>query len=202
MPFITEEIWLQVAERAGIDGETIMLRPYPEVDAAGIDDDAEAEIEWNKQFILGLRQIRGEMDISPGRQLPVLLENAGASDRERLKRNELLVTRVGRAASVTLLADGEEAPASASAFLGDMRFHVPMAALIDLDAEQARFRKQRDKVAAEFDKATAKLGNANFVNNAPAAVVTQEKTRVADFQVQLAQLDEQLERLESLRRAM
>ena len=199
MPFITEEIWLQVADRAGIEGETIMLRPYPQVDEAAVDSEAEAEIAWDQQFILGVRQIRGEMDISPGKQLPVILENASDLDRERLSRTEILVKRVGRVESITELADSEEAPASASAFLGDMRIHVPMAGLIDVEAELARLGRQRDKVAGELDKANAKLANENFVNNAPEAVVTQEKTRVADFETQIAQLDEQLARLDSLR---
>jgi valyl-tRNA synthetase len=199
MPFITEEIWAQVAPRAGIDGETIMLQPYPQVDAALKDDAAEAELDWVMKFILGIRQIRGEMDISPGKALPVLLESADTRDLALAERHALLLARVGRVESVDPLDAGAEAPPSATALLGDMRILVPMAGLIDVAAESARLGKQRDKVTADLARSTAKLANDNFVNNAPEAVVTQEKARVTEFESQIARLDEQLERLDALR---
>ena len=186
MPFITEEIWQQVAPRAGVDRETIMLEAYPESSAMS-DDDAVADIEWVREFILGIRQIRGEMDISPGKPLPVVLENASTEDLERAETHERLLNRVGRIESVTTLADGEAAPAAATALLGDMRLLVPMKGLIDVDAERARLNKQTTKVEAEIKKANGKLGNENFVNNAPPAVVEQEKQRLEDFGRQLAQ---------------
>ena len=199
MPFVTDEIWGQVAKRAGIDGETVMLRPYPEADRALEDADAETELEWVRQFILGIRQIRGEMDISPGKALPVLLEGSSEQDRRFAERNAILLRRVGRVTSVQPLADGAEAPPSATALLGGMRLLVPMAGLIDVEAEIARLDKQYRKVADDLDRARAKLANANFVNNAPEAVVTQEKARVADFETQMAQLAAQRARLEPLR---
>jgi len=199
MPFITEEIWGPVAERAGIDGETIMHRPFPEADDSLTDGDAEAEIESTRGCILGVRQIRGEFDISPGKSVPLLIENADDTDRQRIGRAEILLRRVGRIESIGYLEAGQDAPPSATALVGDMRLHVPLAGLIDIDAERARIGKQRTRVHAELDKATAKLANENFVNNAPDAVVTQERERVADFEQQLALLDEQLERLESLK---
>ena len=196
MPFITEEIWEQVAERAGIDGETIMLRRYPEPNDDARDDDAVADIEWVKQFILGIRQIRGEMDISPGKVLPVLLQHAGNADRERAERHSLLLQRVGRVESVDVVDD--EPPAAATALLGDMRLLVPMKGLIDVDAERARLDKLMDKTRAELAKAQGKLGNEKFVNNAPAAVVTQERERVAEFEKTITQLTEQLQKLDEL----
>jgi valyl-tRNA synthetase len=198
MPFITEEIWQQVAPRAGIEGETIMLRPYPAGDGGAADEAAVADIEWVKQFILGIRQIRGEMDISPGKVLPVLLQHPGASDRERLARHALLLQRVGRVESVAILGEDEEPPAAATALLGDMRLLVPMKGLIDVAAERARLDKQMDKTRAELAKAEGKLGNDNFVNNAPAAVVTQERERVAEFEKTITQLTEQLQKLDEL----
>ncbi|MDP6993246.1 MAG: valine--tRNA ligase, partial [Woeseiaceae bacterium] len=199
MPFITEEIWAQVAPRIGIEGETLMHRPFPEPDHALKDADAEAELDWVMRFILGIRQIRGEMDISPGKALPVLMEGAGADDLRFADANGLTLARVGRVESVTALQDDEDAPPAATALVGSMRLLVPMAGLIDVEAERARIGKQRDKVNAELEKAGAKLANENFVNNAPEAVVTQEKERVAAFEEQLEQLDEQLKRLEALK---
>ncbi len=196
MPFVTEEIWEQVAKRAGIEGDTIMLRPYPEADDAAADDAAVADIEWVQQFILGIRQIRGEMDISPGKPLPVLLQHAGNDDQRRAEELDLLLQRVGRVESISHIGDDDEPPAAATALLGDMRLLVPMKGLIDVEAERARLEKQMEKVRAELAKANGKLGNENFVNNAPPAVVTQERDRVAEFEKTLAQLEEQLQKLD------
>jgi valyl-tRNA synthetase len=198
MPFISEEIWQQVAPRAGIDAETIMLRPYPVTDSDDDHSDAVADVEWVRQFILGVRQIRGEMDISPGKFLPVILQHASESDLRRCDAHAYLLQRVGRVESVSQLGDGEEPPASATALLGDMRLLVPMKGIIDVDAEQARLEKQKQKIEADLARTNGKLGNEKFVNNAPADVVTQERQRAAEFTKTIAQLDEQLEKLTEL----
>ena len=196
MPFVTEEIWQQVAKRADIDGDTIMLRPYPESTGDVQDADAIADIEWVKQFILGIRQIRGEMDISPGKPLPVILQGTSAGDQRRATAYAMLLRRVGRVESVTVLAAGDDPPVAATALLGDMRLLVPMKGLIDVEAERARLLKQQDKVKANLQRASGKLDNENFVNNAPAAVVTQERARVVEFKKTIAQLSEQLKKLD------
>jgi len=175
MPFVTDEIWAQVAPRAGVDGDTVMLQRYPEANSEQQDDNAEAELEWVKKFILGIRQIRGEMDISPGKALPVLLVDSSDKDRLFAERNSLLLRRVGRVESVQALDATEEPPASAT-----------------------RINKQRERIATDLARSKGKLGNEKFVNNAPADVVTQENQRVAEFERQLSQLDEQLERLDTL----
>ncbi len=195
MPFITEEIWQQVAPRAGVEGDTIMLQPFP--DAAGTDQDtpAVADIDWLREFILGVRQIRGEMDIAPGRALPVILANASAHDASRAERYASLLRHVGRVQSVTVLADDAEPPPSATALIREMRLLVPMAGIIDIDAERQRLEKQRLKVQADLDRTLAKLGNGKFLNNAPAAVVEKERQRRTDFESVLKQLSEQLDRL-------
>ncbi len=198
IPFVTEEIWEPVARRARIEGDTIMLRPYPEPSDNASDDEAVADIEWVQQFILGIRQIRGEMDISPGKALPVLLQHADDVDEQRIQRLRLLLQRVGRVDSVKILADGEQPPAAATALLGDMRLLVPMKGLIDVDAERARLDKQMDKVRADLARTTGKLGNENFVNNAPPAVVTQERERAVEFEKTISQLTEQLAKLDEL----
>jgi valyl-tRNA synthetase len=198
IPFVTEEIWQQVGPRAGIAGDTIMLQPYPAVSDYQRDDDAERELQWVMSFILGIRQIRGEMDISPGKALPVLLQNASDAESDLARRHFRLLERVGRVESIDALADGEEAPASATVLLGNLRILVPMKGVIDVNAERARLDKQLDKIKAEIQKARGKLGNEKFVNNAPAAVVTQEQERLADFERQLEQFDEQYARLDTL----
>ena len=198
MPFITEEIWQTVAPRANIEGETIMLRPYPEVLSEATDADAVADIEWVQQFILGIRQIRGEMDISPGKPLPVVLQDASASDLFRAKSQALLLQRVGRVESVTTLIKDEDPPAAATALLGDMRMLVPMKGIIDVDAERTRLTKQQGKINKDLQRSVGKLENEKFANNAPAEVVTQEQERVVEFEKAIAQLTEQLEKLDEL----
>ena len=179
-------------------GDTIMLQPFPECDASADDSNAVSDIEWVRQFILGIRQIRGEMDISPGKPLPVILQHSSDADRLRAENHEKLLQGVGRVESVTVLGDGEEPPAAATALLGELRLLVPMKGVIDVDAERARLKKQRDKVNADLARTNGKLGNDNFVNNAPAEVVTKEKGRAAEFEKTISQLNEQLEKLAEL----
>ncbi len=198
IPFITEELWGEAAKRAGIEGDTIMLQPFPE--AADEHDDAAAEEEmgWVMGFILGIRQIRGEMDIAPGKPLPVLLQQASERDLQRAGEHAHLLRHVGRIESIQRLDAGEAAPASATALLGDLKLLVPMKGAIDVEAERARLNRQRERVARDLERSQGKLANANFVNNAPAAVVTQEKERTADFARQIARLDEQLAKLDGM----
>ncbi|MEM9402917.1 MAG: valine--tRNA ligase [Pseudomonadota bacterium] len=196
MPFITEEIWQQVAPIARRQGDTIMLQAFPQASGEQ-DQDAVGDIDWVKSFIVGIRQIRGEMDIPPGKPLPVIIEHAQAWDRRRADDYALLLQRVGRVESITI-HDGGELPICATALIGETRLLVPMKGLIDVDAERARLEKQLDKVRADETKSEAKLNNENFVNNAPAHVVETERQRIADFARQIDLLAEQLEKLAEL----
>jgi valyl-tRNA synthetase len=198
IPFITDEIWSEVSARAGIQGESIMLQPFPEVSAELDDEAAERELDWVMRFILGIRQIRGEMDIAPGKALPVLLQQASERDRQLAVDHAHLLQRVGRIESVQSLPDGEAAPVSATALLGDMKLLVPMQGVIDVDAERARLGKRRQKIETDLQRSRTRLADQNFVNNAPADVVTKEKERAAEFSRQMAQLNEQLAKLAGL----
>jgi valyl-tRNA synthetase len=175
-----------------------MLRPFPTAESDSGSDAAVADIDWVREFILGIRQIRGEMDISPGKPLPVILQNAAATDRVRAERYAHLLQRVGRVESITALADDEEPPNSATALLGEARLLVPMKGLIDVDAERARLTKLKERAEADLAKTQGKLSNENFVNNAPSDVVSQEKQRAIDFKKTIAQLAEQFEKLAEL----
>lgn len=195
MPFITEEIWQKIAPLAGIDksasNDTIMLAAYPQADEALIDQGAIADLEWLKDVIVGIRNIRGEMNISPAKALPVFVENASKEDLRRLSDNDTFLKKLASLETITVLAKGEEAPMSATGLVGDMEILVPMAGLIDKDAECARLQKEIDKLDKEVAKINGKLGNASFVDKAPAAVVEKEKTRLVDFEGQLVKLKEQ-----------
>jgi len=198
MPFITEEIWQQVAPRAGISGATIMLQPFPESRHDTKQAAAVADIEWVRQFILGIRQIRGEMNLSPGKPLPVLLQHSTQADRTRASAYAPLLRRLGRVETITILDDDDEPPAAATALLGELRLLVPMQGIIDVDAERARLEKQQTRLRADLDRIRGKLDNPGFVNNAPRQVVTNETARAAEIAKSIAQLTEQLEKLSDL----
>ncbi len=198
MPFITEEIWQRVAPLAGKAGETIMLQPFPQPDASRIDEAALADIEWLKAFVLGVRRIRAEMDIAPGKPLPVLLTHASANDRRLLDDNASFLTSLARLEGIAVLDDEASAPESAVALVGEMKVMIPLAGLIDKDAELARLAKEIARLEGELAKTAAKLSNAAFTDKAPPSVVEQERKRQADFTAQLAQLKAQHEKIGKL----
>ncbi len=198
MPFITEEIWQRVAPLAGRSGPTIMLEPYPLAAAQLREPAVEAEMRWVMDFILAVRQIRGEMDIAPARRFDVLLANASADDLTRLGRGRHWLERLANLGALRPLGSGEAEPEAAVAMLGEMRILVPMAGLIDVAAEVARLEKRIARLRQELAKTEGKLGNASFVANAPPAVVEQERARRADFDRERVQLAAQLARVRGL----
>ncbi|EIC23300.1 valine--tRNA ligase [Thiorhodovibrio frisius] len=202
MPFITEEIWQKVHELAGQPGETIMLAPYPAADSKLADSEADigasAEIEWVQAFILGVRRIKGEMNIPPGKPLPVLIANASATDRARLESARAYLDFLSRVESITLLDDEQLAPEAAMALVGEMKILIPMAGLIDKDAELARLDKDIARLEADLKRIGGKLENPNFRDKAPAPVVEKERQRFAEQQAALEQLSAQRERISRL----
>ncbi len=198
MPFITEEIWQRVAPLAGKSGPTLMLQPWPEYNPERLDEAAEGDIEWVKAFMLGVRQIRGEMNISMAKRIDVLLGNATASDQRRLAENEPLLRKLAKLESVRVLAAGEEAPLCATALVGDLQVLVPMAGLIDKDAELARLDKEIGRLDGEVKRVGGKLANAGFVDKAPAEVIDKERAKLAEAEQAKANLLAQRERIASL----
>jgi valyl-tRNA synthetase len=198
MPFITEELWQKVAPLAGVEGETIMLQPYPVKDEAKIDNSAIEELEWVKTFIMGIRSIRSEMDIKPGKPLPVLLQNGSKLDQQRLQNNEAFLKSLAKLESITWLAVDENAPESATALVGDMSLLIPLAGLIDKEAELARLEKNMAKLQADAERIQNKLGNANFVDRAPEAVVNKEREKLAEAESALKSLQAQAEKIRAL----
>jgi valyl-tRNA synthetase len=198
MPFITEEIWQRVAPIAGKTGDTIMLQPFPRPDEGKRDTAAEAEMGWLQGFILGLRQIRGEMDISPGKSLPLILTNASTEDRSRVTKHRNLIDFLARVQDIHYLERDEQAPESATALLGEMKLLVPMAGLIDKAAEATRLLKLIDAKLKIISNSEGRLANPQFVSNAPAAVVEKERANLADHQRDVGELQSQLARIQSL----
>ncbi|QUM78080.1 valine--tRNA ligase [Moritella sp. 24] len=200
MPFITEEIWQRVAPLAGkhTEGATIMLQAFPEYDAAKVDAQSMQDLEWVKQFIIAIRNIRGEMDISPSKPISILLKNVGTEEQRRLDENQQFLSSLAKLEAITILSDNEEAPISATSLLGDMEILIPMAGLIDKDAEIARINKQMEKVQKDLDRVSGKLNNEKFVGKAPEAVIAKEREKQAEFESTIAKFKAQKARIESI----
>lgn len=191
IPFITEEIWQQIKNLAGAKGDTIMLQPYPEADASLLDSEATSDIEWLKNVILGIRNIRGEMNISPGKLLPVYFNNGSEEDRRRLNANQQFLAKLAHLEATTWLNPDEEAPMSATALVGNMEILVPMAGVIDKDAELARLNKEMEKLQKELQSVRGKLNNEKFVSKAPEEVVAKEKAKLVEIETNLKKLEQQ-----------
>ena len=198
MPFITEEIWQQVAPKVGIEGDTIMGQPFPAANSELIAADAEADIDWVKGVIVAIRNIRGEMNISPGKALPVLLHKGSAEDKQRFEQYGSLLSALAKLESLTWLASDQEPPMASIQLVGDMQVLVPMAGLIDKEAEIARLQKELDKHQKEIQRVEGKLGNPKFVDRAPADVVEKEKAKITEHQAAQAELQTQLEKIKAL----
>ncbi|WP_299264187.1 valine--tRNA ligase [uncultured Psychrosphaera sp.] len=200
MPFITETIWQRVQPLTGLtaDAESIMLNAYPTYNADLVDEQAVADVEWLKQFILVIRNIRGEMDLSPNKPINVLLRNASAQDLERLTANKAFLMALAKLETINVLADGEKAPASASGLVGVMDVLIPMAGLIDKDAELSRLTKAMEKANQELQRVSGKLSNEKFVSNAPPAVIEKEQAKMAEYQQTVDKLKEQYAEIEAI----
>ena len=198
MPYITEELWQQVAPLAGKSGPTISLQPYPISDSSRIDTEALEEIEWVKQVVMGVRRIRSEMNINPGKRLPLFFAESSAADTERLERYRDLLVFVARLDTITVLQPGDAEPESAVALVDHLKLMIPMAGLIDKDAELARLTKETERLTKEVGRLSGKLGNAGFTDKAPAAVVAAEQQKLDDARSSLSQLEEQRIRIAAL----
>jgi valyl-tRNA synthetase len=195
VPFITEEVWQNVAPRLKLSENGLMQRPWPRAEDILSDDAATAEIEWFKNVLSGIRRIRAEMNIAPGKTIPLLLADGDASDRARAAKFAAQISFLARVDAPQWIEAGADEPAAAAAVVGSLRVMIPLAGLIDLSAEKTRLAKEIARIEGEIKKCEGKLGNANFVANAPAAVVEQERQRIADWSVQVGALREQMQKL-------
>ncbi|EEQ19183.1 Valyl-tRNA synthetase [Yersinia intermedia ATCC 29909] len=179
IPYITETIWQRVKTLKGITADTIMLQPFPEYDASQVDEKALSDLEWIKQTIIAVRNIRAEMNIAPGKPLEVILRGASAEAQRRVLENQSFIQSLARLSSLTLLADGDKGPVSVTKLVEGAEVLIPMAGLIDKATELDRLAKEVAKLEAEIERIEGKLGNEGFVARAPEAVVAKERERMA-----------------------
>ncbi|GAA76674.1 valyl-tRNA synthetase [Pseudoalteromonas sp. BSi20480] len=200
MPYITETIWQRVAPLAGLEtaGTSIMVQGFPVYNEASVDAKAMEDLEWVKQFILAIRNIRGEMDISPSKPLSVLLANASSEDVRRIEENKSFLASLAKLEEFTMLENKDDAPACATSYVGNLEIMIPMAGLIDVEAELARINKQLEKAEKGLAQVQNKLANEKFVNNAPEAVLAKENAKLAEFTDAKTKLLEQKTKIESL----
>ena len=198
MPFITDTLWRRIAPLAAKTGDTVMLQPFPEADLQRIDQDALDEIAWIQEVVTGVRTIRGEMNIEPGKPLPLLLQNLSTQDHGYLKENTTTLSQLARLEMITLLGDEEEAPESATALVGRMKVLVPLGSVIDAGAEIKRLDKEIDRVTHEINRVKGKLDNPHFIEKAPPEIVSKERQRQSELENRLDDLKSQYQRIQSL----
>ncbi len=210
MPFITEEIWQRVnplvapltaaANRraAATPVDLLMLAPYPREQDHARDAEAEAQVATMKEYILKVRQIRGEMNIAPSRKIPLLLRDADANATTLATEHGHYLQRLAGIDHLRLLSAGEPEPVSATAMVANTTLLVPLEGLIDPHAEIDRLSKVIAKNESDIAKLSAKLDNENFVRNAKPEVVAADRARVAELVAQNASLKQQLERVRRL----
>ena len=198
MPYITEEIWQKVAPLLGKTADTIMLEAYPLADKDKINPSAEAGIAWVQAFILGIRKIRGEMDISPGKPLDVFLANASEQDKELVEAHQSLLKFVGRIKQIDILQREADAPESAVALVDELKIMIPLAGLIDTEAELVRLNKEFEKAQANLMRTQAKLSNANFTDKAPVEVVEKERQKLQQGEKLIENLQAQVAKISAM----
>ncbi|WP_041768641.1 valine--tRNA ligase [Pseudovibrio sp. FO-BEG1] len=195
MPFITEELWQRTAETAGSKrDEMLVLSSWPT--PIGEDEEAAAEINWLIDMIVQIRSVRSEMNVPAGAKVPVVLSGASEQTKERLAIHEAAIIKNARAESVTT---ADEIPqGSAQIVVGEATVCLPLAGVIDLDAEKARLGKSLDKIVGELTKISKKLENERFLAKAPEDVVAAEKEKVAELAERKEKMEAALERLAAL----
>jgi len=198
MPFVTEELWLELAKQRGWASATLMLERFPEPQDVTADAGAEQEIEWLKGFVGGIRQLRGESNLPRSVRLTALLADASHLDRARAERYTGQLRKLAGIERIDFVPEGSGVKGAATALLGAMRILVPLAGLIDVAAERDRLGKQLEKTRDDLGKVQRKLDNQGFVANAPLEIVAKEHTRIAELTQRATQLEQQLARLAEL----
>lgn len=199
IPYITETIWQSVKPLVeGVEGETIMLQALPQYDEANFNQEALDDIEWVKAFITSIRNLRAEYDIAPSKPLDVMLKVADEKDAQRANANRQVLVSLAKLEGIKLLAEGEETPACATALVGKSELMIPMAGLIDKDAELARLQGEVKKTQGEIKRLEGKLNNQGFVAKAPEAVVAKEREKLEGYKETLTKLEEQMATIAAL----
>tara|TARA_B100000029_G_scaffold516326_1_gene628715 strand:- start:2582 stop:5338 length:2757 start_codon:yes stop_codon:yes gene_type:complete len=198
-PFITEELWLQLCKKTNQESHTLMLEDLPEQNQFKRNLKSENEIEWIQNFIKGVRQIRGETNISPGKHLSILISGADDIDKQRIEKYQNYLYKIARIENIDLVPTSHESPDAATALVGKITLLVPLKGIINLEAEKDRLIKQQTQIEADLFKAEHKLSNPKFTANAPKDVIEKQKNRTDELKAKLNKLLTQLNRLKKIK---
>ena len=198
IPFITEEIFEQSQKLHSNSDEKLISQAFPEPEEALFNNEAESEVEWLKEFILGIRKIRGEMNISPGKPLQCFIKSFNSKDKDYIENNKSIIFTLAKLDSIELIEANKEEPESAIALVGEMKILIPLAGLIDKDAEKDRLNKEIDKLIKLKAQFSGKLNNKKFTSGAPEAVVKKEQDKLATVEKALQDMESQLEKISLL----
>ncbi|MCL9685528.1 valine--tRNA ligase [Legionella maioricensis] len=198
MPFITEEIWQRTTKFTSENGVSIMLSAYPKVDEEFINDSIEEELDWLKSAIQALRTIRSEMSISPAKIIPLHIRNITPVLKKRVEKYQQTLKAMSKVGEIHYLSAEEKAPVSATAVLGDIELLIPMADLIDKEAELSRLAKEMAKLDKDISLAQGKLSNPMFTDKAPAEIIAKEQEKLMQAQQAKEKLMEHQIRIEAL----
>jgi valyl-tRNA synthetase len=194
MPFITEELWAHMVEH-GVKRDTLLaLSPWPQLDGLA-HAEADKELGWVVSLVSEIRSVRSEMNVPPGAKVPLVLVGASETIRRWADEHQETISRLARLASIEF----EDVPPAGAAVIafGDTTAALPLAGIIDMDAEKARLRREIDKAAADLAKIDAKLANPQFLAKAPEEVVEEQRERKAELEALSARLANALKRLEA-----
>lgn len=195
IPFVTEALWQEVAPIIGIKSPSIMTQQFPKFNKNLIDNNAEEDTAFIQKFVMAIRNIRGEMNISPAKSLPLLIKKNEQQQFAKIKQHEPLLCTLAKLESITWMSENETLPACATALCNQLELYIPLEGLIDLDAEKVRLEKEIDKLQADLKKSQSRLNNPNFANKAPKAVFDKEKNQAEQLTQALHKLQQQLKSL-------
>lgn len=198
MPFITEEIWQKVKGFLDISADTIMLQKFPQFDPLAIDETAEKQINFIKEVIVAVRNIRAESNIAPSKGLDLIARNFSTDEVTILNANEVLLKSMAKLDSVKVLENGENAPLSVAKLVANGEILIPMAGFINKEAELARLTKEMDKLKGEVARIEGKLANDAFVAKAPEQVIAKEREKMQEYLSGLEKLQVQYQEIEAL----
>ena len=198
IPFITEEIFEQAQKLQNHSDEKLISKKFPSAEKKFFNSEAESEIEWLKEFILGIRKIRGEMNISPRKPLNCFIKNFSPKDKAFLENNKSIIFALAKLENIEMLEKNKEEPESAITLVGEMKILIPLAGLIDKEAEKERLKKEIDKLIKLQTQFSTKLNNEKFISGAPSEVIKKEQDKLKSVESSLKELEEQIKKISSI----
>lgn len=198
MPFISEEIWQKIKNRCKKTEISIMVSAYPLFNQKLVDSKAEEEIDWLKQLVSSIRNMRSEIGISPAKKINIVLSKGDNKDKDYLSKYTFYLRALAKINHIEWRQEGQDVPASSATVVNQLEIYLPLADLIDKRVELERLRKEITKLNKEHQHSTQKLSNSNYIEKAPAEVVEKEKQRLQQITILLEKLEQQYVEIETI----